>query len=379
MEPVYRALGVIALASNRIGRISGNGIPLNWLVMFLVGLFLGLAISEARESLANDARETTHLTVVQAVSRADMHGRRVAVKGRVALEHALSPGQRDKDETPDRAWIPMFNPERTRAMYVEVDLQEVPTDDVREEWVTGMLRPLNRELKNHLMTSGLLIDGIAPDARHMLVAGERPPRLWIWLTVAAVLALVLLAMLLVVPLGYTIFRRTREGLTGVDLSAAVAPKAADAAGDIGLRVTGRFALTPTDTQRFLNVPAVIAELESGETAFVSNIDASIDHMGAVERRAGAWIIVMKHGTLSPPEYGNLYTGRRHPALRIHFTDATTGKPSSAILAFSSTTTRDRVREALYDETRRKRVEQASASTAPSENSEQQRQGDPHEV
>ena len=362
-----------------MGRISGNGIPLNWLVMLLVGVFLGLAVSEARESLVNRSRETVHLTVVGAVTRADLLGRRVAVKGRIALEHALSPGG-EKEEAPERAWIPMFNPERTRAMYVEVNLEEVPTDDVREEWVTGMLRPLNRDLKSHLMTSGLLIDGVAPDAQHMIVAGERPPRLWIWLTVAAILAVVLLAMLLVVPLRYTIFRRTRQGLTDVDLRAAAAPTAtADAAGDAGLRVTGRFALTPTDTQRFLNVPAVIAELESGETAFVSNIDASIDHMGAVERRAGAWIIVMKHGTLSPPEYGDLYTGRRHPALRIRFTDATTGKPSSAILAFSSASTRDRVREALYDVTRRKRVELALA-TAPPENPEQKgQQGEAHEV
>ena len=362
-----------------MGRISGNGIPLNWLVMLLVGVFLGLALSEARESLVNRSRETTHLTVAEAVSRADMLGRRVAVKGRIALEHALSPDPEDKDKTPDRAWIPMFNPERTRAMYVEVDLEDVPSDDLREEWVTGMLRLLNRDLKNHLMTSGLLVDGVAPDAQHMLVAGERPPRLWIWLTVAAVLALVLLAMLLVVPLRYTIFRPSRETTSGVDLRTAAAAAPTTDAPDAGLRVTGRFALTPTDTQRFLNVPAVIAELESGETAFVSNIDASIDHMGAVERRAGAWVIVMKHGTLSPPEYGNLYTGRRHPALRIRFTDATTGKPSSAILAFTSTTTRDRVREALYDETRRKRVELASASTAPPELQEDQRQGDPHEV
>jgi hypothetical protein len=362
VELVYRALGLVALWSERMSRTRGNGIPMNWWVMLIFVMCLFGVGTQVREAMLNDS-DTPHLTLAEAANRDDLLDRRVAVKGKLALEHALTFHKTGDDaKEPDRTWVPLIDPGKKRAMYVQIDLKDVPADDLREEWATGMLRTLDRDLKSDLMTNGREIDGIIPDGQHMIVAGERPARLWIWLPIGAVPLLALLAMLVVVPLRYTIFRPTRETWTGVDLAAAANPAEQQPS---EMRVSGRFALTPTDTQRFLNTPSAIAELETGETALVSNIDASVNQMGTVERRAGLWVIVLAGGTLAPPEYGWLYLGlKRHPAMRLRFTDGTTHKPSRVLLSFPTTVVRDRVREVLYDAGARKRVELASDRSQP---------------
>ena len=59
-------------------------------------------------------------------------------------------------------------------------------------------------------------------------------------------------------------------------------------------------------------------------------------MGSVTReREGLWAMVIKPGTLSMPEFGQLYCGlKSYPSFRVRYVDGTSNKPAVVILSFS---------------------------------------------
>ena len=54
MNPFYRLLGLTAGLTERASRTRGNGIPMNWMVLVLLGVFLALPIHEAIEVKTNE-------------------------------------------------------------------------------------------------------------------------------------------------------------------------------------------------------------------------------------------------------------------------------------------------------------------------------------
>ena len=329
MDILYRILGLVATATQRLSRNSVNGIPLNWVVMVLVGIFLGFSVTQVIEGFANSDRPS-EVSMGELFSRPDLKDRHIVVRGELHPEGCLAMSKKGKDD-PERLFFPLVDKKAGRGIYIEAPPGGPPKGSLGIDGTVGMLRAINADLKKELTGIGRQVDGVPMDLDLMMVAGEKPSRLWIWIPAAAASAAVLLMMLATVCVRYVVFRRTRGPETGIDLSATSAESVGAA-----VRVTGRMALTAADSQRFVNVPAVFAQLDSGETALISNIDASVRFMGSVTReRAGLWAMVIKPGTLSMPEFGQLYCGlKSYPSFRVRYVDGTSNKPAVAILSFS---------------------------------------------
>lgn len=118
----------------------------------------------------------------------------------------------------------------------------------------------------------------------------------------------------------------------------------DPAQGADVRVTGAFVLDGKTSQRFLDMPSGYGTLESGETIFASNIDASNRFMGiTTAKRAGTWTIVLKNGSARVGDHGLLYAGTAvRPALKLSYVEAATGKPAQAVLSFGTERERARV-------------------------------------
>ena len=339
---LYRILGFVAQSSEGMSRSRVNGLGLNWWIMLGVGLFASFAWYEVYESIHNrsGARD---VTIAQAVSDHDLQDTLVRVSGgHFEVEGALSQGKEGDDKKAERIWVPLVDTEAKHAIYVQLDAGAARDKDDGAGVVRGMLRTLDRELKDHVAAQGLKAEGVRIDTAVMLVAGERPARLWLWLTLATLSAAVILLMLWAVFTRYVVFRPGPTPALPADVP-PVDPAA------IGMRVSGKFRLNEKVRQRFLDTPATLAEMESGDRGLLGQVNASVSFYGHVtENRSGVWGVLIKSGTLEPPRYGDMYAGSKpRPAMRLRFIDAATGKQSSAVLSFASTDARDAVRAALY--------------------------------
>jgi len=74
-------------------------------------------------------------------------------------------------------------------------------------------------------------------------------------------------------------------------------------------------------RRFIDMPAVLAHLETGDPVLTSNIDASSRFMGAtVSRLSGTWTLAVDAGSVRDTQAGFLYWGTvRRPAFRFRYT------------------------------------------------------------
>ena len=131
-----------------------------------------------------------------------------------------------------------------------------------------------------------------------------------------------------------IYRFRRTSAPGADLASLSAP-APESGYDI--RATGRFVLDEKNAQRFLDVPAGMGTLQTGEMAVVANVDASSNFMGiTTEKRAGLWALLVEPGSLARPERGTLYLGlAARPAIRFQYRSAATHQSEAAILTSST--------------------------------------------
>ncbi len=344
MDLPYRIFGAVAHACERMSRSRVNGIGFNWWLMLGIGMFTGAACYQTYESIRNRAG-ARDVTVAQAVADKELLDTYVRVTGgQLAVEHALSqgkPGEKSADGEAKTVWVPILDEEQRYAMYVQLH-DGVARDDLAGRAIRGMLRRLKNELKDHVAAQGIKVEGVRIDTGVMLVAGERPARLWLWASLASVGVLIMLLMLLAAVLRYEVFRREKTTPLARDLP-PVDPA------DIDLRVTGKFRLHERARERFINVPSIVAEMESGDRGLLANVDASRSIYGHVtEPRGGMWGILIKSGTLEPPQYGTLYAGfTPRPAMRLRFTDAVTGRRGRAVLSFATPAGRDAVRAALY--------------------------------
>lgn len=340
---LYRILGFVAKSSEGMSRQRVNGVGLNWWIMLGIGMFTAFASYAVYESVRNRAG-ARDVTVAQAVTDKDLLDTYVRVTGgHFDDEGALSQGGDDDDAKPKggTVWIPLVDAGGKHAMFVQLN-EKLPPGEMSREAIRGMLRTLDRALKDHVAAQGLKTEGIDIDRGVMLVAGERPARLWLWLTLASSGALAILMMLWAALTRYVVFR------AGPTTGLPAEVPAVDAAA-IDLRASGKFRLNDRVQQRFLDMPVLVAEMESGDRGLLAHVNASVSMYGHVaENREGMWGLLIKSGTLEAPRYGQLYAGSTpRPAMRLRFVDAATGKHSSAVLSFATVDGRNAVRAALY--------------------------------
>jgi len=198
--------------------------------------------------------------------------------------------------------------------------------------VTGMLRPMDSDLRAKAQEGGGTIEGVPLDLDTMLVEGEQPGNALVWGLVAGAAALLLALFVITFLMKYVVFQKVplAPGRFGG------APDV-DPAQGANVRVTGNFLLDGKSGQRFLDVAAGYGSLETGELAFVSNIDASSRFMGVTTAsRKGMWAVIFQNGSARVLDHGLLYAGfTPRPALRVDYREIATGKPSQAILSFGT--------------------------------------------
>ncbi|MCY2950657.1 MAG: hypothetical protein NTU53_01610 [Planctomycetota bacterium] len=348
MDIVYRVLGFVAMITEKLSRTRVNFIPINWLLIVLVTIFLGLSIREVHEGLAN-ADSASLVSLADALTNPDLLDKYVTIDAALVLQDTLLYAKKNSDKVEDAEslWTPLLDPAAKHAMYAKLPPTQAPAGSFSRNGVTGMLRSIDSNLKTEVQRTGRQTAGVLINTDRMLVIGQKPSRLGITIPIAIALALALTLMLLSVFIRYTVFRSMPQPRAVISRAATDQPPQPDQLD--GLRLTGFLSLTETDRQRFFNVPATLANLDSGERALLSNINASITYMGAVTKnRAGLWASIIKPASLAAPEYGQLYFGlRAYPALRIRYTDPIANRPLCTILALPTESARESLRHSLY--------------------------------
>lgn len=346
MDVLYRVFGLIAGLSERGSRNRVNGVGMNWWLLVAIGVFAGFAIAEVVEAISNRG-EASPLALSTVLADDGMANRYVAVKGQFDPDATLTrKDEGGEEKTPGEIWIPLVDEAAGRALYVKINLKQLEEKQEKSDgYVRGMLRGMDKDLKSHVSRSAPESAGIRIDNRFVLVAGQKPAGLWIWLVVAIVMTIVTSMMIAVIVKRYVVFRASAAPAPSRYPTPASIEATAPAA---SMRASGVFVFNQTDRRRFLDIEVALAEMESNDPALVTNINASENFMGTVTRNlAGLWAMVMKSGTIERPQFGRLYAGwKPRPALRVRYTDAINGNPSQVVLSFDNDSDRARGFEAI---------------------------------
>jgi len=358
MNLAYRILGLTANLTERASRTRGNGVPMNWMFLLLLGFFLAWPIHEAIEVKTNEG-DPIKTTIANATSSDKLLDRYITVTGQLHPDQAVTETENDKVKDKNITWLPLIDKATQGGIYVKTDITQ-PNRGVISRLegsqksfagppqvaVSGMLRKIDKGLQAAVRSTAEPIDGVNLNYEYILVAGSKPSGFYLWVAIAAAIAIPILLMLLVIFKRYVIFRPDPSVVAGIDLNAP--PLLSQE--PIDLRTTARFIFEGNVRKRFHRVPSGIAQTESGDMAILANVDASSHFMGRMTKnRAGIWAAVIRHDSLSPPEYGKLYFGLEAlPAFRIRYTDAINNAASTAILASKTPEGLQRIRQALYE-------------------------------
>src|SRR5213075_2052441 len=218
MNPIYRLLGLFASLTERASRTRGNGIPMNWLVLVLLGFFMVWPIHEAIEVKTNEG-DPIKTTIAQALASDKLLDRYITVVGQLHPDQAVTETENDKVKDKNISWLPLIDVPNKAGIYVKTDITE-PNRGViaRVEGsqrnfagppkvsVSGMLRKIEKDLQAAVRNTSEPIDGVNLNYEYILVAGSKPSGFYLWLTFAAALAVPILLMLLVIFKRYIIFR-----------------------------------------------------------------------------------------------------------------------------------------------------------------------------
>lgn len=331
MSLFYRLLGLVAKGNERMGRFRVNGIPSNYLILIIVGIVLGIAINATYEAAINGSKPLK-LSLENVLDRHDLSKRYVETIGPIVPGASLVYGEEHNGNVDkvEAVYVPMISKAKQKILLVKFK-EDITNRPPAVTEVKGMLRPPAPMLTKKLTEMGGRIGPFPVNQEYVLEEGSSPTHVVVAGMGAGVLGLLMILFAMAIARKNLVFQRTpHETHSQPDPATAAAPE-----GGIALRVSGRFVLGEKVSQRFLNVPAAMGPLKTGELAFVSNIDASKKFMGTVtEVRQGFWAVLMRPESILEPELGRLYLGLAAlPAFRLFFTDATTEKPASAVLSF----------------------------------------------
>lgn len=323
MDVVYRVLGFAAAVGERLSRISFNFLQLNWLVMIGLAVLLGKATTEVRYALANAATPRA-VSVAEVLQHRDLEHNFVAVSGLLLATTAYrDTTSRRGRTTVNASYQPLLDSDRSRGILVKRAGAVGDRNTLEATTVTGMLVPIDSDLREALQRDGGRIEQTTIDPDYVLEVGRAPGDLMTWSAISVGAAVALLALLVVWQRRYVVFR-----------AAAHAPLTAPPGDGTGLdlRASGRFTLGPKQHRRFLATPAILAHRADGIPALLANVDASSRWFGIkTGDLAGTWVLELPIDAAALAESGYQYFGlRRRPGLRIRHTDAA-GKRTTTVI------------------------------------------------
>ncbi len=337
----YRLMGWVAFLCARMSRYRVNGIPSHFWIIIACLTALGIGGDVQRRDAAAYGKPPVPMTLPQALAGGALN-QYVTVTGSIDGSATLvSRGNGDQE-----LYEPIVDPKTRQALLVKRQGAALTPSAV-----TGVFRQVPSDLYGHLKDNNFLLGPYTVNTGFELDEGDKPidPRSYLITVLVAGLPLTLI--LLSVAQKHIIFHRTprtfgaagrEQGNSAVQEDALSPP----------MRLSGRLALGPKTAQRFLEVPVMLARMETGKEAFVSRINASIKQAnGSIQDRIGLWIAVIEDGSLRVEGEGTLYLGRSiRPALRIRYTDISAPKPAQAvaILSFESEAERAAALEKLQE-------------------------------
>jgi hypothetical protein len=337
MSIVYRLLGAVARLNERMSHTSVNLLPINWLAMVGLGVLFGVGVTQTREAVVNGATPRA-APLGEVLAHRNVERNFVTVVGPVLPEILRETSKSSGDVR--RTWGIMVDPQGARAIFIEFKGSSGTGIEPQVMTITGMLAPLESRVRQKLDEMGGKIEDVPIDAEYVIQEGRSPGDAMTWGLTTALSGILLLLFVITFLRQYIIFQKAGARVA----SMAGTPPAVMPGQGVDLRVTGRFVLDEKNARRFLDVPAGMVTLETGEPAFVSNIDASSKFMGAttVERK-GLWAIIVQRDSLRDPDVGTLYVGlATRPALRIRYVDAATSRRETAVLSCETESEREAV-------------------------------------
>lgn len=335
MSLIYRLLGLAARIHERVARTRVNFIPLSWLMYFLLCVLAVVGAKDVRVVLVNGDQPRV-VGIDEVLAHKDMQRNFVTVQGTLIPKAALVETRKERLVA---AYLPLVSATDKRALLVKYPAHRVPAEkEAKEIAITGMLEGLDADVTRHLIQTGTGQEA-GLDLDFMLVEGRAPGSLAVRVAVTLAATLSMVALLLVRIWRFVVFRRSDE----VDAAAESPPPTA-----VDLRVSGLFRLGEHKPHRFLDVPAALTRLESGDLAMVANVDASSRLFGVkTTDRSGLWSIVVSFEQVTQVETGSLYLGlRRRPALRMKYSAGGSRKGGVAVLSCPDVAQRTFVRHEL---------------------------------
>ncbi|HZT41251.1 MAG TPA: hypothetical protein VFA07_03635 [Chthonomonadaceae bacterium] len=339
MNLLYRLMGIIARVSERLSHTRVNFVPINLAAIAGLILLFGIGLVETRDAVVNgDKPRTTTLAAITAHQNTEHNY--ITVSGTLVPKLAIqrvSKSETSDNENVQNSWVPLVDSDGEHGVFVQLE-GDTGAETPYKTTVTGMLVPIDTEMRKKVMEEiGSLPKGtkFPIDLDFMVKDGAHPGDPGLWITTTVLSGLVLALALITLAQKYVVFQKTTAGMPmAVVSSSSFAPPVIDPQRGLDLRLTGKLSLNEKNSQRFLDVPARMVTLETGEQAFASNIDASSRFMGVTtSKRAGIWASIIQPGSLREAEPGRLYVGlATRPALRLHYTDAATARPETVILS-----------------------------------------------
>ena len=326
LDPLYRLLGVIAAVNGRMFLIRVNFIPVNVALFILLAFGAITGFEQFEDARHNSATPKTQSLGTLLTTNAAPEQDYVSVRGLLFTGARLEYGTKGSNgelRSVDNAWAPLLDSQSKRALMVELSPTHRRVDDTEAIAVTGMLRPMNTVLRAELSKEGFSYGGVPIDQRYVLMEGEKPasfaPALLLGIGCAMVLLLFVIA---------TVKRNV------IFLADKTSERPVPAQAEPSFFVSGKLHLDEKNRQRFVNVPAAIGTLESGELAIVSNIDASSSFMGMkTSERVGMWMLAMRPGSMTEVQPGYIYSGtKRFRAVRFRYVSSMDGASERAVLS-----------------------------------------------
>ena len=341
MELVHCLLGRLASGCCKMSRGSVNGIRYVWWVIIGLGIATGFLIHAAAEAHINRG-DPIKATVQQILDGDDLLDRLVSIRGELRDDQVLAMTKKDsKEPESDRHWVAFIDPDTNASIMIQVEDRDQESEIARHGKVVGMVRSTPRTFKD---APSLTVEGKQVPLARMIVAGERPKLAWLWGTLAMLCLLILLPMIYVCWRRYTVFRtEPPPAMNSIRIDTQERQ-------NIDVRLSGVFRFVPNICEHFVAVPVALVDLESGNPAFLANIDGSHYWMGTLtDNRAGIWMVAMLAGRLDEPVMGVQYFGHSaRPAMRISFVEADSAKERTVVVSFTDREAREVVRRMLYE-------------------------------
>jgi hypothetical protein len=323
MDLLFRALGMAAAVNQFLWRRRINFVPVN---LVFVGTAAAICLSSVDDwhQAVRNRREPLVVPVSQLVNQPS-HATFVTVSGTLLPGGGFWYGERDDRGMlvkPTMEFVPLIDANSGRGVLVQLNVPH-RFGARRSAEITGMLREMRPFVSRELEPTGYRHNGIEFLRGFVLVDGDDPGDLATAQITVGITATILLLFVLVT------LRRNVFFLRGVTPD----PTWHQVGAGGSLRATGWF-LLGKHRKHFIDMPAVLGTLDTGELAVFANVDASSDYLGVTyANRAGVWVLPIASGSLQGIDEGTLYFGRRAvPSVRFRYRDAVTHHQRTAILS-----------------------------------------------